>query len=343
MAKYLDKEIGHVDVSSNGELDDLVTSFSRASFQARNISECVEAYRQMLQDEEAVIFFGLAGAMVPAGMRKIIADLIRYHLIDVLVSTGANLYHDFFEGLGYHHYVGSASVSDRELRQARIDRIYDTFASDAEFDRTEERIAEIASNLEPRVYSSRELLSLLGGELDDDESILCTAAREQVPVFCPALCDSGIGMGLTHHYGQSEGGPRPIIDQIRDNFEIVQIKRDAVRSGAVFIGGGVPKNYIQQLTPMLDGFGLRREGHKYFIQITTENPKYGGLSGCTPAEAESWGKVAGDGVAATAYVDATIGLPLVAGAVLSDCSGQSARAKRVFRWKGDNLEEIRIE
>jgi deoxyhypusine synthase len=183
MAKYLDKKIGHIDVSSNGELDDLVTSFSRASFQARNISECVEAYRQMLQDEEAVIFFGLAGAMVPAGMRKIIADLIRYHLIDVLVSTGANLYHDFFEGLGYHHYVGSASVSDRELRQARIDRIYDTFASDAEFDRTEERIAEIASNLEPRVYSSRELLSLLGSELDDDESILCTAAKEGVPVF----------------------------------------------------------------------------------------------------------------------------------------------------------------
>ena len=118
MAKYLDKTIGHIDISSNGDLDGLVTSFSRASFQARNISRCVEVYRQMLQDEEAVIFFGLAGAMVPAGMRKIIADLLRHHLIDVLVSTGANLYHDFFEAIGFRHYVGCASVKDLELRKA---------------------------------------------------------------------------------------------------------------------------------------------------------------------------------------------------------------------------------
>jgi len=343
MAKYLDKTIGHIDISSNGDLDGLVTSFSRASFQARNISRCVEVYRQMLQDEKAVIFFGLAGAMVPAGMRKIIVDLLRCHLIDVLVSTGANLYHDFFEAIGFRHYVGSASVKDQELRKAGIDRIYDTFASDAEFGRTEEKIAEITSGLEQRVYSSREFLECLAGELDDDESILCTAAREGVPVFCPALCDSGIGIALTHHYVRSGDGPRLMIDQIRDNFEILQIKRDAVRTGAVFIGGGVPKNYIQQLTPMLDVFSVQGQGHSYFIQITTEDPKYGGLSGCTAAEAESWGKVTGEGAAATAYVDATIALPLVAGAVLRDCSGQSARAKRIFRWKGDKLEEMRIE
>jgi deoxyhypusine synthase len=342
MAKYLDKTIGHIDISGNGDLDGLVTSFSRASFQARNISRCVEVYRQMLQDEEAVIFFGLAGAMVPAGMRKIIADLIRHHLIDVLVSTGANLYHDFFEAIGFHHYVGSPSVSDYDLRQARIDRIYDTFASDAEFDRAEEKIAEIASGLEQRVYSSREFLECLVSGIEDDESILCTAAKEKVPVFCPALCDSGIGMALTHYYGRPGNDHKLTIDQIRDNFEIVQIKRDAARTGAFYVGGGVPKNYIQQLAPMLDGFGLRREGHKYFVQLTTENPKYGGLSGCTAAEAESWGKVTNDRMAATAYVDATIGLPLVAGTVLGDCSGQSARAKRVFCWKGDNLEEIRI-
>jgi deoxyhypusine synthase len=343
MAKYLDKRIGHIDVSSNGELNDLVMSFSRASFQARNISRCVEVYRQMLSDDEAVIFFGLAGAMVPAGMRRIIADLIRCRLIDVLVSTGANLYHDVFEALGYHHYVGSANVSDQELREANVDRIYDTFASDAEFGQTEERIAEIASGLEQRVYSSREFLECLAGELDDDESILCTAVREGVPVFCPALCDSGIGIALTHCYVRSGDGPRLMIDQIRDNFEILQIKRGAVRTGVIFIGGGVPKNYIQQLTPMLDAFGVQGEGHSYFIQLTTEDPKHGGLSGCTAGEAESWGKVTGDKAAATAYVDATIGLPLVAGAVLREWTGQPARAKRIFSWQGDKLEEIRIE
>lgn len=344
MTKYLDKPIEHVDVLGNKGLDGIITSFSQASFQARNLSRCVDVYRQMLRDDEAVIFLGLAGALVPAGMRKIIADLIRYHLIDVVVSTGANLYHDFFEALGYHHYVGSASSNDGKLRQAKVDRIYDTFVSDTEFCQTEERIAEIASSLEQKVYSSREFLERLAAELDDDEeSILCMAVREGVPIFCPALCDSAIGIALTFHYVRSNGKPRLIIDQIRDNFEILQIKRKAARTGVLYLGGGVPKNYIQQLTPMLDAFRVEGEGHRYFVQLTTEDPKYGGLSGCTATEAESWGKVASHGLAATAYVDATIGLPLLAGAVLSDCSSQPARAKRVFRWKGDKLEELKIE
>lgn len=343
MAKFLEKPIEHVNVSKGNDIDALMTSFSKASFQARNLSRCVDVYRQMLRDDEAVIFLGLAGALVPAGMRKVITDLVRCHLVDVVVSTGANLYHDFFEALGYHHYVGSESANDGELRQAKVDRIYDTFASDIEFGQAEERIAEIASSLEQRVYSSREFLECLSAEIDDSESILCTALREGVPIFCPALCDSAIGIALTQHYVRSNSEPRLIIDQIRDNFEILQIKREAIKTGALYLGGGVPKNYIQQLTPMLDAFDVEGEGHQYFVQLTTDDPKFGGLSGCTAAEAESWGKVAGDRLAATAYVDATIGLPLLAGAVLSDCSSQQVRAKRVFRWKADRLEELKIE
>jgi len=302
-------------------------------------------------DEEAVIFLGLAGAMVPAGMRKIIADLIRNHCIDVLVSTGANLFHDFFEAIGYHHYVGDTPADDLQLCQAGVDRIYDTYVSDVELGQAEQRIAEIASHLEQRVYSSREFLECLAAELDDSESILCTALREQVPIFCPALCDSAIGIALTHHYARSSNGPRLIIDQIRDNFEILQIKHKAAKTGAIFLGGGVPKNYIQQLTPMLDAFGVEGQGHKYFIQLTTDDPKFGGLSGCTAGEAESWGKVASDGLSATAYVDATIGLPLLAGAVLNDFSRETSassvetltRVKRIFSWKGDRLEVLKIE
>lgn len=343
MAKYLEKPTEHVDVLGDKGLQNLITSLSRASFQARNLSRCVDVYQQMLRDDEAVIFLGLAGALVPAGMRKIIVDLIRYHFVDVLVSTGANLYHDFFEALGYHHYVGSESANDGELRQAKVDRIYDTFASDIEFGQAEERIAKIASGLEQRVYSSREFLECLSAEIDDGESILCTALREGVPIFCPALCDSAIGIALTQHYVRSNSEPRLIIDQIRDNFEILQIKREAIKTGALYLGGGVPKNYIQQLTPMLDTFDVEGEGHQYFVQLTTEDPKFGGLSGCTAAEAESWGKVAGDRLAATAYVDATIGLPLLAGAVLSNIAQKPGRARRVFHWKGDQLEELRIE
>jgi deoxyhypusine synthase len=343
MPKYLDKPTEHVNISSNEGVDALVASFSRASFQARNLYRCADVYRQMLRDDEAVIFLGLAGALVPGGMRKIIVNLIRHHLVDVLVSTGANLFHDFFEALGYRHYAGDPLANDSHLCQAKVDRIYDTYASDMELGQTEKKIADIASGFEAKVYSSREFLERLAAEIDDSESILCTALREAVPIFCPALCDSAIGIALTHHYAASNNDARLVIDQIRDNFEILQIKRDAVRTGAIYLGGGVPKNYIQQLTPMLDAFGVEGEGHRYFVQLTTDDPKYGGLSGCTAGEAESWGKMAADGLAATAYVDATIGLPLLAGAVLSDRSSQPARAKRIFHWNNDTLEEMRIE
>jgi deoxyhypusine synthase len=297
----------------------------------------------MIADNEAIIFLGLAGALVPGGMRKIITDLIKNHLVDVIVSTGANLYHDFFEALGYKHYVGDKFVMDSELYQAKVDRIYDTFASDVEFVQTEEKIANFASRLEQRVYSSREFLELLAGEINDKESILCTARQEGIPIFCPALCDSAIGIALTHHYVRSGENSKLIIDQIRDNFEILQIKREASKTGAVYLGGGVPKNYIQQLTPMLDTFGIEGEGHKYFIQLTVDDPKYGGLSGCTASEAESWGKVVGDVVSATAYVDVTIGLPLLAGAILGKFGKQKARARRSFLWNRNRLEDINIE
>jgi deoxyhypusine synthase len=342
MTKYLEKHIEHVDVSGQKSVRELVTSFTRASFQARNLSGCARVYQQMLADDEAVIFLGVAGALVPGGMRKVIADLIRHHCIDVLVSTGANLYHDFFEAIGYHHYVGSDSVDDAELRKAKVDRIYDTFASDDEFGYAEKKIAEIAATLEPGLYSSREFFELLADELDDENSILCTARAEGVPIFCPALCDSAIGIALTHHYVQADGGPRPIIDQIRDNFEILQIKRAAAATGCVYLGGGVPKNYIQQLTPMLDAFGIEGQGHRYFVQLTTGDPKDGGLSGCTPAESQSWGKMVAGGHAATAYVDATIGLPLMAAAVLDKNGEQIRRAKRTFKWNRDTLEDLRI-
>jgi len=342
MARYLDKLIEHIKVGKDTDVRGLTASFSAASFQARNLSRCVDVYRQMLADDEAVIFLGLAGALVPGGMREIIADLVRNHLVDALVSTGANLFHDFFEALGYHHYVGDPSANDADLRKAGIDRIFDTYGRDIEFGEAEQRIAEFAARLEQRVYSSREFLELLAAEIDDDGSILCTALREGVPVFCPALCDSAIGIALTHHYARSRGGPTLIIDQIRDNFEILQIKRDAARTGVVYLGGGVPKNYIQQLTPMLDAFDVEGEGHKYFVQLTTDHPKYGGLSGCTPSEAESWGKLANGVLAATAYVDATIGLPLLAASVLSEYA-ERRRPGRSFAWKDDRLEELRIE
>jgi deoxyhypusine synthase len=340
MNRFLNKPIQHLDVSEVTDVRTLTSALSGVSFQARNLARCVDVCREMLAHDRTVIFLGVAGALVPGGMRKIIADLVAHRLVDVVVSTGANLYHDFFEALGYHHYLGDARADDARLREAKVDRIYDTFASDVEFERAEERILRIAAGVEQRVYSSRELLELLADQIDDEGSILCAARREGVPVFCPALADSAIGMALTRHYAQSRGRPRLMIDPIRDNYEIVQIKRDAPATGAIYLGGGVPKNYIQQLTPMLLTMGFKSEGHTYFVQLTTDDPKHGGLSGCTPSEAESWGKVEGDGSAAMAYVDVTIGLPLLAGALLADRHAVDKRKRPRFTWKGDQLEAL---
>ncbi len=334
--------IQHLDLNNIGDLDQLLRGFEATSYQSRNLAKSRIVLQNMVRDEKATIFLGIAGAVVPGGLRKVIRDMIKNHIVDVLVSTGANLTHDFIEAMGYHHYVGSAHVDDKVLEDLKIDRIYDTYVDNQEFETVELTISKFASELEPRSYSSREFLAFLGSKVEDPDSILHTAYEEGVPVFCPALCDSAIGIGLTHLYAQKDSngqGQGPFIDQIRDNYEIAQIKLKSEETGAIYVGGGVPKNYIQQLEPLLDTMGYRDvNGHKYAIQITTDDPKWGGLSGCTFEEAQSWGKISKEAQMATVYIDSTIGLPLIVGAFLQ--SNKNFVRYRNFSWVGDQLERI---
>jgi len=320
--------VRHFDAVSKTPVSKVVESFRYTSFQSRNLAKCLDVLIEMLTDPaRPVVFMGLAGAMVPAGMRKVVRDMIKFSVVDVLVSTGANLFHDLHEALGFRHYVGSAQVDDIMLEKMDVDRIFDTYAWDEEFVQTDRWLVEFTDRLEPRLYSSREFLHILGEQLSDDESILKTAAEMDVPVFCPALSDSSIGIALTaYRLKRFKAEKRAlIIDPILDNLEILEIKQRAAKTAALYVGGGVPKNYIQQVTPMADIVSRRLEGHAYAVQITTDDPKWGGLSGCTLEESQSWGKLTSEARHATVYVDATIGLPLLFKALVERRSEWQAR------------------
>jgi deoxyhypusine synthase len=277
----------------------------KTGFQGRKLAEAVEVWREMLEEKEITIVMGLSGAIVPAGMGKIISFFIKERMIDCLVSTGGNIFHDIHEALGGKHYLGTHNVDDAELRACDIDRIYDIFAEDKMFIYTESIIGKFARELEPRTCSSREFIYLLGKEIakNGKESIITTAYEYKVPIFVPAFSDSSMGIGLLHS--------NLFIDQMKDVEEIVQIMRKAKNTGAVYIGGGVPKNFIQQAKLIARHLRKDHRGINYAIQFTTDSAQWGGLSGSTFEEAISWGKVSKNAKKVQVYVDATIALPIV--------------------------------
>lgn len=322
--------VKHSDGYSTSNISELIESFNGTAFQSRNLAKCLDVMLSMLQDpERPTIFLALAGAMIPGGLRKTIRDMIDLRMVDVLVSTGANLYHDAHEALGFHHYLAQKKVSDLELRKHQIDRMYDVYASNEEFLKTDNFIKNFADSLHPRKYSSREFLYKLGDILEDENSILKTANKNGIPIFCPAIADSSIGLSLAWHSQERYVKSRqPIfIDTILDNLEILKYKINSKKSGAIHIGGGVPKNYIQQIGPLAEILNLDTPSHSYGVQITTDDPKWGGLSGCTFKESQSWGKYTDKAHFATVYMDATIGLPLLFNACLEKKEIWSKRDK----------------
>jgi deoxyhypusine synthase len=338
---FLRTTVRHLDLHQTQSLIDLIRGFERTSFQSRNLFKCFEVFRKMLADPRCIIFLGLSGAMIPGGMRKVVRDMIEMRLVDVIVSTGANIFHDLFENFGYRHYVGSEEDDDDLLRKHRIVRVYDALMDDHEINQVIHLLSRVPDRLEEKVVSSRRYLQVLGTHLQDRESILKTASDRGVPVFVPALCDSSIGIGLTFlHARKKKPFKGLVIDQIRDSYEIAQLKRLAPITGAIYVGGGVPKNYIQQLGPVSELLFQEKRGHRYAFQITTDDPKWGGLSGCTFEEAKSWGKIEKKSAFAAVYMDATVALPLLVGAILQEGRVLPKRKRRQFIWNEERLESI---
>jgi deoxyhypusine synthase len=286
------------------------------AFQARNLGLATDIWEAMLRDQ-ATVFFGLAGAMVPAGMRPLIVYLIENRLIDVIVSTGANLYHDVYESLGFDHSQGDVNGDDNRLASLRVVRFYDVLAPEHEFARGERFCTEFSLTLDDgRPYTTREYFHLLGKAMAPVaklEGILTAAAKHGVPIFCPAFGDSVHGLAVAE--GRLRTGRRIVFDIVGDVLEMVHLAMTANKSAVIYVGGGTPKNFIQQCGVAGYLFGRDPVGHSYGIQVTMDQPQWGGLSGCTFEEAVSWRKIAPDARFATVNVEATVALPLIVSAL----------------------------
>ena len=329
--KYLKKVVNPVEVRPDAKVSDLLERMGDTAFQGRNLAVAVDVWEKMLR-KKVKIFFGLAGAMVPAGMREVVAYLIRHRYIDCLVSTGANLFHDIHETLGSCHWQGRPDYDDNDLRSAGLDRMYDVLAIEEEFNDADEYIYEFARKLPKRPYTTREFLYLIGGDLSRrprkkgrKDGILSTAAAAGVPVYCPAIADSSIGIALA----MEDGPGHFIFDLIADVKETAALAASPGESGVIYVGGGTPKNFIQQAEVTADMMCKKVKGHTYAVQIITDSPHWGGLSGCTFEEAQSWGKIALKSTHVTVNSDATIALPLIVTALAERMAGVERRAPKM--------------
>jgi deoxyhypusine synthase len=320
-SRFLHTPVEPFAVEAGLTADQILARMERISFQGRNLAVAHRVWLKMLESD-ATIFLGMAGALSAGGLRMIVAHLIAKRYVDCLVSTGANLYHDLHETLGQHHFLGSPHADDAALAEDRIDRVYDTYADEEEFIENDNWIASFAASLELRSYTSREFLYRLGGHLWDTthrDGILTAAYLASVPIFCPAIADSSIGMGLSQARQRRSGAGQ--IDIIGDIVESANLIIQRPRTASVVLGGGTPKNFINQASVQAEFYSPEVGGHQYALQIVTDVPHFGGASGSSLEEAQSWGKLAADAARASVQADATIALPILTSALAA-----SARA-----------------
>ena len=275
-SRFLDRPVEPFVVEGDLTADEILARMERISFQGRNLATAHRVWQRMLADD-VTIFLGMAGALSAGGLRLVVAHLIQHRYVDCLVSTGANLYHDLHETRGLKHYLGSPQADDAALAQEQVDRVYDTYASEQEFIANDIWIAEFTTTLEPRPYTSREYLHALGGYLWDStgrDGILTAAYRANVPIFCPAIADSSIGMGISQARQKApEFGHLDVIGDIIESANMV-IRRP--RTASVVLGGGTPKNFINQASVQAEFYAPEVEGHRYALQIVTDVPHFGG-------------------------------------------------------------------
>jgi deoxyhypusine synthase len=350
-SRFLQTPVEPFAVEAGLTAEDILTRMERISFQGRNLATAHRVWLKMLEDD-VTIFMGMAGALSAGGLRLIVAHLISNRYVDCLVSTGANLYHDLHETRGQRHYIGSPQSDDSALAEDRIDRVYDTYADEEEFIGNDNWIADFAASIDPRPYTTREFLHLLGGHLWETtgrDGILTAAYRAKVPIFCPAIADSSIGMGLSQARQKKAGAGT--IDIIGDIVESANLIIRRPKTASVVLGGGTPKNFINQASVQAEFYSPDVGGHSYALQIVTDVPHFGGASGSSLEEAESWGKLAGDSARASVQADATIALPILASALASSAPKTLARRKppaftlasRVMTIDGQTVPSDRFE
>ena len=310
----LNKPVEHIDIKSF-DARKIIEGMSKMSFTSRDTARAAGIYNEMLKDKDCSIFLTLAGSTSAGGCMNLYTDLVKHNMVDAIVATGASIIDmDFFEALGFKHYQGSQFQDDTELRNNYIDRIYDTYIDEEELQACDQIICEIANKLEPRSYTSREFIKELGKYLKSKakkkDSLIETAYDNNVPIFCPAFTDSSAGFGLVMHQEQNPD-KHLSIDSIREFRELTEIKLKSKQSGLLMIGGGVPKNFIQDTVVCAELLGKKVDMHKYAIQITVADTRDGACSSSTLKEASSWGKV-DITKEQMVFAEATSVLPLIA-------------------------------
>jgi len=311
--EYLQNHIEHIDITSFDSTN-IIESMGGMSFTSRDTASAADILDKMLNDKDCTIILCIAGSTSAAGCMQIFADMVKYNMVDVVVATGAAIVDmDFFEAIGFRHYKGSPFVDDRKLREAYVDRIYDTFINEKELQICDNTIYEIADSLERKTYSSREFIREMGKYLADNakkkDSLVQVAYENNVPIFCPAFSDSSAGFGLVRHQYENKD-KHMCIDSVKDFRELTEIKMRADTSGLFIIGGGVPKNFAQDTVVCAEVLGKQVPMHKYAVQITVADVRDGACSSSTLKEASSWGKV-DTAHEQMVYAEATTILPLI--------------------------------
>lgn len=346
--ELLNTPIRHIDMKQH-DVVALVDAMQSMAYSSRDLARAASIYERMLRDKECGVILCLAGSLISAGLKQIFVDLIRNNMVDAVVSTGANIVdQDFFEALGFKHYVADdlfkSGTQDGVLRELMIDRIYDTLIDEEELRICDETTEKVADSLAPRPYSSREFIRAMGAWLEREgktpekgagDSIVMAAYQKDVPIFCPAFSDCSAGFGLVAHQHKRGDQPKVSIDSAKDFYELTQLKIANPTTGLLMIGGGVPKNFAQDIVVAADILGNEAPMHKYAIQITVADVRDGALSSSTLKEASSWGKV-DTTYEQMVYSEATLALPLIAGYAWHK-KAYSARHER--RW-GRILEPV---
>ena len=328
--ELLSAPVRHIDIKQLNIVP-LIDQMSDTAFQARNLARAASILDLMQQDKKCAVILTLAGSLISAGLKQVIIDMIDNNMVDAIVSTGANIVdQDFFEALGFCHYKGTQFIDDAILRELHIDRIYDTYIDEDDLRVCDDTTAIIANSMLPGVYSSREFIVEMGKYIEannlDRNSIVYKSYEKGVPIFCPAFSDCSAGFGLVNHQWNNPEH-HVAIDSVKDFRELTRIKIENDKTGILMIGGGVPKNFTQDIVVAAEVLGYEEATmHTYAVQITVADERDGALSGSTLKEASSWGKV--DTVyEQMVFAEATIALPLIAGYAYHKRNWEGRQAK----------------
>ncbi|HAS33974.1 TPA: deoxyhypusine synthase [Candidatus Peribacteria bacterium] len=330
---YLKDTIDHLDPKSFDAVP-IIEGMEKMAFQARNLARASKIFNQMVVEKDCMNILTLAGSLISAGLKKVLTTLIETNMIDCIVSTGANMVDmDFFEGLGFRHYIGDPKADDHELQQRFIDRIYDTYISEYELRVCDATVSLVADRLPPKPHSSREFMAALGAYLSEQDlgkdSLLRLCYEKQVPIFVPSLSDCSAGFGLTFHQ-QKRPTSYMTHDSVHDFSELTKLVSDAKTTGIFMVGGGVPKNFTADTVVCAETLGLPIKMHKYAIQLTVADERDGALSGSTLKEAHSWGKV-DQGAEQMVFSEATLSMPLLVSYAYHKGAWKARKERRLNR------------